>query len=112
MAKAAKGKAPPTQESIDVRIVVDTSIDTPAYYVNHAEISVGEHDLTMTFVRLPAKPSRADIEEAKDSGELVIESEFQVIFPPTLLPGLIRALESTYQEYEARHGEIRKPKDD
>jgi hypothetical protein len=110
MAKAATKKAAPASKKaeIAVRIVVEATQDTPAYYVNHAEVVLGMHELAIWFARLPTKPSREETEEARRSGEIVVDPEFQILFPPTMLPGLISALEQTKENYEAMFGPIGK----
>ncbi len=110
MARAKRKKvarAEPKAE-LSVRIVVEADRDTPTYYVNHAEVAVGLHELAIWFARLPTKPSRDETEEAQRTGEIVVEPEFQILFPPTLLPGLIEALETTQKTFETLFGPIRK----
>lgn len=110
MARAITKKAAPVAEKTElaVRIVVEASQDTPTYYVNHAEIALGQHELALWFARLPTKPSRAETEEVRRSGEIVVDPEFQILIPPTLLPGLIEALGTTLSTYETLFGPIRK----
>lgn len=109
MAKAARKKSEsPAKPELVLRIVVEATQDTPTYYVNHAEIALGAHELAIWFARLPTKPSRDETEAARASGEIVVEPEFQILVPPTLLPGLIVALQQTQDNYETIFGPIRK----
>ena len=109
MAKAARKKTErPTKPELELRIVVEANQDTPTYYVNHAEIALGAHELAIWFARLPTKPNRDETEAMRASGEIVVEPEFQILMPPTLLPGLIVALQTTKDNYEALFGPIRK----
>lgn len=111
LAKKAK-PATATREGgtgeISLRIVVEATQETPAYYVNHAEIAMSPHECAIWFARLPTKPSRQEMEDARTIGEIVVEPEFQVLIPPTLIFGLIKALETTRDNYEATFGPIRK----
>lgn len=91
---ASAATAAATPESVALRIVVEASQDTPTYYVNHIELSMGQHECAMWFARLPTKPSRAELAEATAAGEIVVDPEFQVIIPPTLIEGLISALQT------------------
>jgi hypothetical protein len=114
MAKAATKKAakPAQPAEVALRIVVEASQDTPTYYVNHAEIALGFHELAIWFARLPTKPSRDELAEATQSGEIVVEPEFQILIPPTMLQGMIEALQLTKTRYEATFGPIQKKSDD
>lgn len=92
------------EQDIALKIVVEASQDTPTYYVNHAEIAAGQHEIAIWFARLPTKPSRLEMEEAKVTGEIIVDPEFQILVPPTLIPGLISALEQTKERHEAMYG--------
>jgi hypothetical protein len=99
------------EEAVNLKVVVEASLDTPTYYVNHAEIAVSQHEFAILFARLPTKPSRAEIVEATSSGELVVDPEFQILIPPTLLQGLIDALEKSRDQYDTLFGAGAKKED-
>lgn len=80
--------------------------DTPTYYINHAEIAVGKHEFALAFAKLPTKPSRSDMEHAKATQELAWETDIQVLVPPTLIVGLIRALETARDGYQNLFGPL------
>jgi hypothetical protein len=43
--------------------------------------------------RTPATPLEITVETAKSGGEIVIEPEIEILLPPTVIPGLIKALD-------------------
>lgn len=83
-------------------IVSEVSTDTPTYYVNHAEIGVSDHEYSIWFSRLPTKLGRSDTAIAMETGEIVIEPEFQILFPLTMIDGLISALQAAKQQLQDR----------
>lgn len=114
MAKAKKLVLGPADDadSVPVRIVVDVTPDTPTYYANHIEIAYNRHEIAVWVARLPTKASRDDMALAEEIGELVVEPEMQILLPPTLIDGLISALETTKENYEKVFGPIREIKND
>ena len=50
------------------------------------------HDFVLTMGRVPGRLSREMIEKAKTTGVVSFSADLQVIIPPTLVVGLIRAL--------------------
>jgi hypothetical protein len=94
---------PERQETLAVRIAAEPNEATPSYYVNFAEVSIGAHEFAISFVRVPTKFNSALVEEAK-TGPLKLEPAVQVIFAPSLMPGLIRALTSVKEQYEKQRG--------
>jgi hypothetical protein len=104
--RAAKAK-PAKPQTMQARIVVDLSPDTPTYYVNHMEIAVNKYELALWLARLPTKPGRAETALAEQTGEIVVEPEFQILISPTLLPRMVSALTEARKNYEAIYGPIR-----
>jgi hypothetical protein len=72
----------------------------PVYYVNFVEVGNSPQDFTLTCGRMPGKFTSAKIEEIKTIGAVVIEPEVQIIIPPAVVPGLIRALSVQKESYE------------
>lgn len=105
---AAKRAARPAKKeaTVSAQIVVDLAIDTPTYYINHVEIAVNRHEVALWFARLPTKPGRDQLAVIQETNELVVEPEFQILVPPTLLPGLISAFQKSKETYEAQFGPI------
>jgi hypothetical protein len=101
---AEAGSFPPTQ--LAVTVVANPTDDTPSFYSNYAEASFNQHEIGLFFIKTPTKLDIQRLEEAK-SGKLVLEPLAQVLIAPTLLPGLIRALQTVREEYEKAFGVIR-----
>ena len=103
--KSAK-KTPIAAEAVTAQIVVNPSDDLSSIYANHAEVAHSFHEFTIFFGQLPTKASMAVVESVKTTGQIRIEPDAQVIVPPTLIPGLISALEAQLKKYEEKHGII------
>ena len=102
MPKRAKKAATPkaAAKPTAVSVSVEASPDVPVYYINYAEISHGAHDFGMAVARVATKlPARVQ-EEALKSGRVVIEPILQLVMPPTIIPGLISALQRQREAYE------------
>lgn len=95
--KVRKAKAP---RAIRLRATIEPTDSSPVYFVNLMEVGHTAHDFTIFGIRVPAKLSRAQLEVVSKDEPLVLPAEFQVIIPPTLVPGLISALTSQLAEYE------------
>lgn len=93
-------------EVLGVKIVLEASEDTPSYYVNYVEIIHSQHEFGLYAAQMPTKLSTDSLEAARKSGEIHVEPTLQLVVPPTLIPGLIRALETQKQSYEKEFGMI------
>ena len=98
MAKKSKTEA----VQVTATIAMESGEGTPVYYVNHVEISHTKNDFCITAGRLPARFGPTAKTELESTGVLLINAEVQILFPPTMLPGLIRALSSQQDAYEKR----------
>jgi hypothetical protein len=95
---------PKSPTSVAVKVVLDVSDDTPSYYVNVLEIAHSRHDFSLVAARVPAKTSVQKLELAKQTGEMRVEPERQLVVPPTVIPSLIRALTIQRASYEQKYG--------
>ncbi len=102
-AAASQKKPSPGQARLSVEITDSTS----SSYVNHIEVGHSDHEFFLMCARLPTKLSKTDIELAKASGELRLEAMVQVLIPPTLVSGLIAALQMQKEQFEKKHGALR-----
>ena len=91
-------------DGLSVRIVIDVRDDTPHYYINHAEINSTQHEFTLSAGRIPAKFSPDQLQRAKETATIIIPADIQILIPPSLIPGLIRALSTQKDLYERTHG--------
>jgi hypothetical protein len=87
-----------------VRVVVEPGEGTPVFYINYAEVGHTANDFALLGARVPAKPTRDQIEQAKSSGVLPVEADVLLVIPPTVIPGLIRALSGQQAKYEEEVG--------
>ena len=106
-----KASAEALIDSLPVRIVVDVSPDTPTYYANHVEIAINKHEIAVWIARIPTKPGREEMAFAEASGEIVVDAEMQILLPPTLIDGLLSALQTTKDNFETAFGPIRELKE-
>lgn len=80
-------------EQLAMRISLDPTRDTPAFYVNNVEVGRTQHDFLLLGARIPAKISPDELEGQLAGEVLRVEPDVQLILPPTLIPGLIAALQ-------------------
>ena len=109
MARAQRGSKTNAREvptAISIKAVVDLSEEAPVFYVNYAELTHTSHEFSLVGIRMPSKPTEAQIESIAENGELRVSGLFQILLPPTMIPGLIRALTAQRNAYEARFGPI------
>jgi hypothetical protein len=99
-----KQSVPPEVQSLAVKAQIEVPEGTPAFYTNFVEVSNSPWDFSLIFARLPAKPNLSKYEEIKASGVLPITAEITINFPPTLMAGLIRALNTQKEIYEKMTG--------
>jgi hypothetical protein len=86
------------------KAVLYPSDDAPTYYINFAEVSRSQHEFMLTCAKGPSKLTPAQAAAAGESGEIRLEPVVQLIIPPTLINGLIAALEAQRTKYERDHG--------
>jgi hypothetical protein len=105
--KAETAPPPAAPTPVPMRVVVDSAIDTPSYYVNYAELHHSQHEFGIALVRLPGKLPAEKIAEIQKAGEFVVNADILLLVPPTLIPGLITALQIQQAAYEANFGPIK-----
>lgn len=97
---AASGK------EISVKPVLDVSEDSGFVYANHAEVGHSRHEFFVLFAKIPSKIPRSRLEIVKASGELHFDASVQLVIPPSLIGGLIKALSDQRAKYEKEFGPI------
>jgi hypothetical protein len=97
----------PAVETLPLKVILDPTDDTPSYYANYAEATFAPHECALYFARVPTKLGVDRTDEARAAGTLRIDPSMQIVFGPTLLPGLIRALTTIKGAYETTFGPIR-----
>jgi hypothetical protein len=109
--RARTGPPPKSAEpEAEIRLSLATQVgeETFTYYANHAEIASTPHEFALLFARMPAKLPPEKLEEAS-GGTLTLTSDVQILIPATLIPGLIRALNTHKAVHEQRYGTIHEP---
>lgn len=81
------------------QIKLDVRPDTPFYYVNYMGVTHSVYDFTISVARLPSQLSSEQQQSAEKGGPVVVEATLQLIVPPMLIDGLIRALVDQKQKY-------------
>ena len=114
MPKAPKGKkrpAPsrkktPEAAAVAAKVVLHPTDDTPQYYVNYAEIATSQNEFSIYGVRVPTKFPPDEVETIKESKEIHLEPDVQIIIPVTMIQGLIDALVRQRDFYAAEFGTV------
>lgn len=96
----------PERQTAAVRIVVDSPEGSEPYYANHVEVGCSKFDFFLLCARLPTKLPMAVFKAAADTGEIHLPATVQLVFPASLVAGLIRALETQKAQYEKDNGKI------
>jgi hypothetical protein len=109
MAKKKKKKKNAQAKLPNVQLKLVAKDDTPFYYVNYMSVSHNLSDFTFSVVKLPAEFSPEQLELVKNRQPVVLESTLQLVAPPALAKGLIKALTMQVEKYEERFGKINLP---
>ena len=105
-----KANSEPLYDRIAINIQPDPKPDTPSYYINYAAVAHSEFDFLVSVLRVPVQLTPEQTELVKKGSALPVEPILQLIIPPRLVDGLIRALSMQKEEYELEHGPIRHEK--
>jgi len=97
MAKVTTKKQPAKELNAQVRL--DVKPDTPSYYVNYIGVSHTAYDITLSAMKVPSPFTQEQIELAQSGQQIPVEPILQLVLPPLLVDGLIRAL----TDQKARH---------
>ena len=90
--RAPQKKRAAGEQELRARVVLHLSEDVPNYYVNYIEIASSQNDFSLYGVRVPTKMSTSEIEAARKSGEFHFHPDVEIVFPVTIIQGLIDAL--------------------
>lgn len=111
-AKRAKAKSPLSapgasgKQFIRVKIQPDYRADFPTYYVNFVEVAHSRHEFSLTALRAPTRMGRETIEAASEKGMIEIEPAVQLLVPPSMMRGLIDALQKQLAVFEKNYGPV------
>jgi len=79
-------------KEVNAQVRVDVKSDTPSYYVNYIAVSHTAYDITLSAIKVPSPFSQEQIELAQSGQQIPVEPILQLVMPPLLVDGLIKAL--------------------
>jgi hypothetical protein len=97
MAKRSESKQ--QQQGTTARVRLDVRPDTPTYYVNYVAVSHTPYGFTLTVTKIPSPPTPEQIELVKSGKPMPVEAILQIVIPPLLVDGLIKALADQKERY-------------
>jgi len=104
--QARKKRVSAPEEPTAVSISFENVEDAPLFYVNYVEVSHSRHDFVAFCTQAPTKLSPEEREEVLRTKLLRQEPLVRLVLPPTIIPGLIRALQIQREKYEDSFGKI------
>lgn len=85
---------------VTANVRLDVRPDTPSHYVNYIAVSHTAYDFTISAIKMPSPLAQEQLEIAKSGQQIPIEPIVQLIVPPLLIDGLIKALTDQKAKYE------------
>ena len=95
-----KRRAKTEEEKLTVQVKIVARPDTPSYYVNYIGVSHTPYEFTLSVTKVPSPVSEEQMELVKAGKPLPLEAILQLVVPPLLVDGLIKALADQKQKYE------------
>ena len=103
----AKAKKSEPREGIQIlKIHLEPRQETPFYYVNYMSIASSSNEFVIGAVRVPFPLTADQMEQLQKDGQLIVEPTVQLVVPPAVAKGLIKALTEQVEKYEAQFGKI------
>jgi Protein of unknown function (DUF3467) len=93
-------------EEIKVDIQADVRPDTPFYYVNFFSVTHSPYDFSISVLRAPSQLTEEQKQSARSGKPVLVEPSFQLVIPPRLIKGIIKALTEQCRRYEEQYGKI------
>jgi hypothetical protein len=87
-------------KEMTAHVQLDVKSDTPSYYVNYVAVSHTAYDLTLSVIKIPSPLSQELTEVTKSGKPMLLEPILQLILPPLLVDGLIKALVDQKEKHE------------
>jgi hypothetical protein len=103
--KTGNGQSP-AGSTLTAKVQLIVSDEVASQYVNFAEVAHSTYEFIVLFARVPTKATPAQAATVRDTGILQVEPQAQMLLPPALVPGLIRALQTQLEKYEEQHGKV------
>ncbi len=95
-----KNKTAPVE--IQARVRLEAKPDTPFYYVNYMAVSHSDFDFTISVTRISTSFTPEQLECAQKGEPVPFEATLQLVVPPMVITGLIKALTEQLQKYEEK----------
>lgn len=110
-AKSAVKRAPKkvsagNSSEAQVKVSLEPSLESLPIYANHVEIGHTRHEFTFLAGRVPGKISADRFKLAQQLGTLQLEPDVTILLAPTVIPGLIRALQVQLEKWEGKFGVV------
>jgi hypothetical protein len=96
MAKRTTGNQ---QLELTGQVRLDAKSDTPSYYVNYIGVSHTPYDFTLSVTKIPSPLPQELIDLAKSGKPMSLEPILQLVIPPLLVDGLIKALNDQKEKF-------------
>jgi hypothetical protein len=93
-------KTEEAKQEFTVQVKIVARPDTPSYYVNYIGVSHTPYEFTLSVTKVPSPVSEEQMELVKAGKPLPLEAILQLVVPPLLVDGLIKALADQKQKYE------------
>jgi hypothetical protein len=98
MAKRPAKNQQPSEMAAQIRLEVRS--DTPSYYVNFIAVSHTAYDFTLSALKVPSPLTQEQAEFVKRGEQIPVEPVLQLVIPPLLVDGLIKALTDQKERHE------------
>jgi hypothetical protein len=95
MAKRTNNK----RQELTGQVRLDAKSDTPSYYVNYIGVSHTAYDFTLSVTKIPSPLPQELIDVVKSGKPMSLEPILQLVIPPLLVDGLIKALRDQKERY-------------
>ncbi|MGH9715284.1 MAG: hypothetical protein ACRD4R_00920 [Candidatus Acidiferrales bacterium] len=74
------------------QIAIESRPDTPSYYANYVAVSHTPYDFTLSVAKVPSPLTSELMALAQQGKPMPMEALLQIVLPPLLIDGLIKAL--------------------
>lgn len=81
-----------TKPKMTGQIRIENRADTPSYYANYVAVSHTPYDFTLSVAKVPSPLPPELLELAQQGKPMPMEALVQIVLPPLLIDGLIKAL--------------------
>lgn len=88
------------RQEITTQVRLDVRPDTPSFYVNYIAVSHTPYEFTLSATKIPSPLAPEQLETAKSGKPIPVEAVLQIVVPPLLVDGLIKALIDQKGRYE------------